>query len=113
MKYLYCPRCKELRVKSWYALSNKCQRCYGDATPVKIPPSWMTYLSYALYIMVPALIIAYLATDDRTYLNIALIGLVIMLIVSFADMTRGVAYARTKIKVTGSDLNDFRRKGWI
>ncbi len=112
MKYLYCPRCKELRVKPWYAIANKCQRCFGVATPINIPPNWMTYMTYVLYVVVPAMILVYVTNDDKTWLYASLVGLVIMFMLTFADQARGAAYARSKLKVAGSDLDDFRRRGW-
>jgi hypothetical protein len=112
VKYLYCPKCKELRVKSWYQVRNGCSRCFSDATAIKIPRNWMTYLSYVLYVVVPALIGANQITDSAKYLQLAIVGLVVMLIVSYADIVRGEKLAKTKIKVTGSNLDQFRKKGW-
>ena len=113
VKYLYCPQCKELRVKSWYQVRNVCSRCFSEAATIKIPRNWMTYASYILYVVVPALIAANQITGSKTYLQLAIVGLVVMLIVSYADIVRGEKFARTKIKVAGSDLDQFRKKGWV
>jgi hypothetical protein len=72
----------------------------------------MTYLSYVLYVVVPALIGANQITDSAKYLQLAIVGLVVMLIVSYADIVRGEKFAKAKIKVTGSNLDQFRKKGW-
>lgn len=112
VKYLYCPQCKELRVKSWYQVRNVCSRCFSVATAIEIPRNWMTYVSYVLYVVVPALIGANRITGSATYLRLAIIGLVVMLIVSYMNIVRGEKFARTKIKVAGSNLDQFRKKGW-
>ena len=112
MKYLYCPKCKELRAKAWYQRSNYCSRCNGPATAIKIPNTWFTYLTYMLYVVVPAIVAVYLITDVRVYIWIAIAGLAVMMLVSFADLSRGAAYAKKRIKVTDSDVDKFRRRGW-
>lgn len=100
-------------MKPWFAIRDKCQLCFGDATAIEIPPSWLTYISYGLYVVVPALIVAYLATDERGYLELALLGVAAMLVISFIDLSRGAAYAKTRLKVTDSDRDEFERRGWI
>ena len=112
VKYLYCPQCKELRVKGWYQVRNVCSRCFSVATDIKIPRNWMTYTTYVLYVVVPALVGVHLTTDSREYLYLAIVGLVVMAIISYADIVRGEKFARTKIKVAGSNLDQFRKKGW-
>lgn len=112
MKYLYCPNCKELRVKAWYQRADRCSRCNGPATPIPIPNHWLTYLTYVLYVVVPGLVAAYLVTDIDIYIWTAIVGLAIMMVVSFADVSRGSVYAKKKIKITDSDVDKFRRRGW-
>lgn len=112
VKYLYCPKCKELRVKAWYERRNRCSRCYGDATAIRVPNSWLTYLVYGFYVIVPALAAVYLTTDVRLYIWLSLGGVILMIGVSFADMSRGAAYAKKRIKVTDGDLQGFRKRGW-
>ncbi len=112
MKYLYCPRCKELRVKAWYQRSDYCSRCNGPATAIPIPSNWMTYLTYVLYVVVPALVAIYIYTDTRYFIWLAIVGLGIMMVVSYADISRGAVYAKKKIRVTDSDVDLFRRRGW-
>jgi hypothetical protein len=112
VKYLYCPKCKELRVKAWYERRNRCSRCLGDATAIRIPNSWLTYLVYGLYVIVPALVAVHLTTHVRPYIWLSLGGVILMMVVSFADMSRGAAYAKNRIKVTDGDLHVFRKRGW-
>ena len=112
MKYLYCPRCKDLRVKSWYQIKDKCQICFADATAIKIPSSWRTYVVYVLYILTPALVLVSVYNDDKAYLYAAVVLFVFMFILAWLELSRGLAYAKTKIKVTSANMKDFRKRGW-
>ena len=112
VKYLYCPRCKELRAKSWYQIRNKCQLCFADATAIQIPNSWMTYALYILYVVTPGMVLVSVYNDDKLYLYAAVVLLVFMFILSWLEVGRGLAYARTKIKITSTDVKDFRKRGW-
>lgn len=112
VKYLYCPKCKELRVKPWFAIRNQCQMCFGEAREIRIPNNWMTYLSYVLYIGIPALVSISLYLKDRTFLYVAVVLLVVMMVVAYANVLRGEEYAKTRIKVASSALSDFQRRGW-
>jgi uncharacterized membrane protein YdbT with pleckstrin-like domain len=112
VKFLYCKRCKDIRLKSWYAISNKCPVCLSDATPIKIPNTWLTYLLYALYVTAPALIALYAVNHDKQYLWFALILVFIMMAITWVELGRGRGYARAKVKITQQNLTDFRRRGW-
>ena len=112
MKYLYCPRCKELRVKSWYQIKDKCQMCFSDARPIKIPNSWLTYALYVLYVVTPGFVAVSVYSDVRTYLYVAVVLLVLMFIISWIEVSRGLAYARTKIKVASANVKELRKRGW-
>ncbi len=112
MKYLYCPRCKELRVKSWYQIKNKCQLCFSDATAIQIPNSWMTFALYVLYVVTPGLVLVSVYGEDKAYLYAAVVFLVIMFIFSWLEVSRGMAYSRTKVKITSANRKDFRKRGW-
>ena len=112
MKYLYCPRCKDLHVKGWYAISDRCSRCFGNATAIKIPNNWLMYLLYFLYAFTPALVVVYLAEHDKTYLYAAVVSLAIMMFVSYAALVRGEEYAKAKIRVASSNVDLFRKKRW-
>lgn len=112
MKYLYCPICKQLHVKPWFAVRNKCQNCFGDATVIHIPRNKVTYALYALYVIIPALILAYVEEHAKTYLYVAIAGLVVMMALAYVELVRGEKYAKAKIKITSADVQRFKRRGW-
>ncbi|OGS55913.1 MAG: hypothetical protein A3K60_03360 [Euryarchaeota archaeon RBG_19FT_COMBO_56_21] len=112
VKYLYCPKCKEVRAKTWYQQRDRCLACIGPATVIKVPNSALTYVNYFLYVFVPGLVAVYLWKEDRSYVWLAVGFLVIMMITSYIDLLRGERYARKKVKIASSDLNEFRRRGW-
>jgi len=99
-------------LKAWYERRNRCSRCFGDATAISVPNSWLTYVIYGLYVIAPALAAVYLTTDVRPYIWLSLGGVIIMIVVSFVDVSRGAAYAKKRIKVTDGDLQGFRKRGW-
>ena len=113
VKFLYCAKCKDVRVKAWYQLRPSCPRCLGDATPIVVQNSWLTYVAYTLYVVVIGLVAVSLRSDDRSYLYWAIGGLAIAVIAAYVDMTRGEKLARKRVKITDSDTASFRRKGWI
>ncbi len=112
VKYLYCKRCKDIRLKSWYAISNKCPVCLSDATPIKVPNTWMTYLLYVLYVISPGLVVLYVVDNQKNYLYIALALVFAMMVISWIELGRGREYARAKVKITQQNLGDFRKRGW-
>ena len=112
MKFLYCVRCKDVRVKNWYQIKDKCQVCLSDATPIKIPNTWMTYMLYLMYILTPAVLLVYAMTDDRNLLYVAFVLVFIMMAIAWVELGRGRAYARAKVKITAQNVDDFRRRGW-
>lgn len=112
MKYLYCTRCRDIRLKSWYAMRDKCPVCLSDATPIRIPNTWLTYLLYALYVTSPALVLVYVWNHDRQYLYFALALVFVMMVISWLELGRGRDYARAKVKITHQNIDDFRRRGW-
>lgn len=99
-------------MKSWYQIRDKCQLCLGDATAIPIPNTWMTFFLYALYVATPGLIAVYLYNDDKSYLYGAVVLLVVMFVVSWLEVSRGLAYARAKVKITSADVKDFKKRGW-
>ena len=105
MKFLYCPRCKEVRVKSWYSIRDRCPRCFGDATAIKAPFTTYTLALYVFYVLVPALVGLYMLTDIQIYLYISIGALVIMFALAWVVVSQGESYARSKIKVTNSDFD--------
>jgi hypothetical protein len=112
VKYLYCPKCKDLRVKSWYAFNDKCPICFSDANAIRIPNRWLTYVLYALYVLTPALIAVYLLKNQKLYLYTAVVLVVILMVISWIELGRGREYARTKVRKTADNLEHFRKRGW-
>ncbi len=113
MKFLYCPNCKEVRAKAWYQIRPRCSRCLGMATEIDIPNGPLTYLTYILYVLVPGLVAVSLMWDDRTYLWYAIIGLALMVVVAMIDIGRGQKIAKARVKITSSDVHEFRKRGWL
>lgn len=111
MKYLYCPNCKELRVKPWYSMRDRCARCLGDVRVIPIPNSALTYAVYVLAAV--AVVFAYLYMQDYgdLYIYAAALFTAAMGIIQFRELTRGERYARTKIKMTRSDRAALDKKG--
>jgi len=109
VKYLYCTKCKDLRVKPWYALRLYCTRCRADLRVIEVPRSWMTYAVYALTVLCLALVAVHLINDERSFLYAGALTLVIMMVIQFVDLGRGHRYARAKIKLTRSDAEKMRR----
>jgi hypothetical protein len=112
MKFLYCAKCKELRIKPWYSITPRCLGCIGDATVIQVPNSWMTYVSYVLYIVIPALVVLYVTSSTLTWIYLAVVLLVVMMILQYMDVVRGEKYARSKIRVTAADSGRFKTRGW-
>lgn len=113
VKFLYCAKCKDVRVKAWYQLRPRCPRCLGDATPIVVKNSWLTFVTYGLYVVIIGLVAVSLRTDDKTYLYWAIAGLAVAVIAAYADMVRGEKLARKRVKIADSDTAAFRRRGWI
>jgi uncharacterized protein (DUF983 family) len=113
VKYLYCPRCKELRVKPWYSLRDRCARCRDDVRVINIPRTISTYAVYVLTAAAFAAVYTYTRLDDRFYLWVGLALVVAMMVIQFKDLSRGEKYARAKIRVTHSDQDLMKKKGWM
>jgi len=113
VKFLYCPKCKEMRAKAWFQMRPQCSRCLGPATQIVVPGGPLTYLTYVLYFVVPGLVAVSLIIDERVYLYYALAGLAVMMIGAMIDLGRGQRIAKSKVKVASSDLHEFRRRGWL
>jgi phage FluMu protein Com len=113
VKFLYCAKCKDVRVKAWYQMRPRCPRCMRDATMIVVKNSPLTYLTYALYFIVLGLVAYSLRTDDKTFLYYAIVGLAVAVIAAYVDMARGEKLARKRVKIADSDTATFRRRGWI
>ena len=112
VKYLYCPRCKELRVKPWYSLRDRCARCYSDSKVIPIPSSVFTYLVYVTMVICFVILYLYTRNDDDTYLYVAIAFAFVMAASQIVDLMRGEKYARARIKVAHSDTDAMKKKGW-
>ncbi len=112
MKYLYCPRCKQLHVKAWFEIRNRCPVCFSEARVIDVPRNWMTYGSYVLYVVIPALILIYVTDHVKIYLYAALALLVVMMVLAFLDIGRSEHYAREHIRLTVSDTGIFNKRGY-
>ena len=114
MKFLYCPKCKELRVKPWYSLRDRCTRCHGDVRVITIPRTPWTYAIYGLTI--GTFITVYFHTqsdpDDYSYLYVSIGFLIALMVIQFREVIKGDRLARSKVKITKSDRDQMRRKGW-
>jgi len=112
VKFLYCPKCKELRVKPWYSMRDRCARCNDDVRVIEVPRSILTYMVYILTAVAFALIFLHTREDNSLFLYTAVALVVAMMVIQFKEMARGEKYARSKIKVTSSDREALRKKGW-
>jgi len=112
VKFIYCAKCKELRVKPWYARRVRCGRCRGEGKEITVPKSGLTYLVYVMMVFVTAAAIMNVNTDDNLYFYLAIVGVVALMVVEFIDISRGEKYARARIRPTTSDVGEFRKRGW-
>lgn len=110
VKFLYCPKCKDLKPKAWFAISDTCISCLGPARAIPIPAAPLTFAKYALWILVIALVAVHLAVNDRTYLWVAVIGLVAAMILAYVDLQRGERIAKAKIRLTSGDQGLFDKR---
>ncbi|UCE91844.1 MAG: hypothetical protein JSV90_01450 [Methanobacteriota archaeon] len=113
MKFIYCPKCKELRVKPWYSIRAWCSRCRQDAREIRVPRTAMSVVLIALIGIVFTVIYMYTRTDDPILLYAGIVGLIATFIVQGVEMARGERWARARIKATKSDAKGFRKKGWM
>lgn len=113
VKYLYCPKCKNLRVKSWLDFRYRCEMCFGDAVAIDIPYNWAVVVMYSLYVASPACAIIYATGGDIMWLYMAAALFGLLVVVALIAFAKGERYARAKIKITNSDVQDFRKKGWL
>jgi hypothetical protein len=44
MQFLYCPECKQVQPRRWYA-SKRCVSCHGDAVVFKVKSSIIGYMA--------------------------------------------------------------------
>jgi len=113
VKFVYCPKCKELRVKPWYSLRAWCSRCREPGREIPIPRTVYTYMLYALMLIILALVYAYTNSDEMIFLIGGVVGLICAFVIQAFEISRGERIARAKIKATKSDASGFRKKGWL
>lgn len=79
-----------------------------------MPRTTESYVIYLLVVLVLALIYVYTNMGREPLFLWTGVGLFIaLLVLQFRELSRGEAYARAKIKVTHSDLEKMRKKGWM
>lgn len=79
---------------------------------IEVPRSVSTYMIYILTGAAFALIFMHSRNDDRLFLYAAVVLVAAMMIIQFKELSRGLKYARSKIKIASSDRDTLRRKGW-
>lgn len=110
MKYLYCPKCKELRVKPWYSFKDRCARCHIDVRVMEVPRTVLSYAIYVLMAIAFALVYMNSRGAEDIYLYLAVVIVAVMMVVQWSELSRGQKYARSKIKVTKSDTIAMKEK---
>lgn len=113
VKFVYCPKCKELRVKPWYSVRAWCSRCREHGREIPVPRTALTYVLYALILVVFGMVYTYTRSDEVIFLLGSILGLVGAFIIQAVEISRGERIARAKIKATKSDAQKFRKKGWL
>ena len=113
MKFVYCAKCKELRVKPWYGIRPRCARCRYDAREIAVPRTTLSYIVYALVAVVFATIFTYSRTHNSLFLYGGIVGLVACFIAQAFEISRAEKIARSRIRATKSDAAAFRKKGWL
>ncbi|HIH01271.1 TPA: hypothetical protein HA259_04220 [Thermoplasmata archaeon] len=111
MKFVYCPRCKELRVKPWYTTRSRCARCRDEGREIVTPRTALTFVLYAMVMAVFALVYMYTSSDNSIFLIGGIVGLVIAFVVQAIEISKGERYARSKIKTTKADAAALKAKG--
>jgi len=113
VKFVYCPKCKELRVRPWYSLRAWCSRCRESGREIPVPRTVYTYVLYALIFGTFALVYMYTDSDQMIFLLGGIVGLVGAFVIQAFEISRGERFARAKIKATKSDVPGFQKKGWL
>lgn len=78
-----------------------------------MPRSPLTVASYALMIAIVALVYQYTRTDAAIFLYAGIAALVACFIAQALDLSRGERIARSRIKAARSDIEAFKKKGWL
>lgn len=113
VKFVYCHKCKELRVKPWYSMRARCARCRADAREISVPRTTLSFVTYGLIAEVLGTVFIYTRTDESIYLYAGIVGLVATFVVQAIEISRGERVARSRIRATKSDAVAFRKRGWL
>jgi len=93
-------------------MRDRCARCHNDVRVIDVPRSILTYMVYLLTAVAFALIFLHTREDNSLLLYAAVALVVVMMVIQFKELARGEKYARSKIKITSSDKEALRKKGW-
>jgi hypothetical protein len=85
MKFLYCPGCKQVQPRPWYA-SKRCTSCHGDAVVFKVKSSIIGYLATMTAIVSLILAGMYLYDYDTFMGENIVYAFLLFIILSFALM---------------------------
>jgi len=110
VKFLYCPKCKDLKPKAWFSISDSCLSCRGPARAIPIPRTTVTYAKYVLWVSVIAMVAIHLKLDDRVFLWAGVAALAAAMVLAYVDLLRGERVARSKIRMTAADLEALRQR---
>lgn len=111
MKFLYCPQCKEVRVKPWYSIRGGCSRCRGYAKEIPIANTLMTYLIYACVASIFIMVYAYTSGGSSLLLYGSIAALIATFILQDRELARGRRIVMATIRPTKSDAKHFRKQG--
>lgn len=111
VKFIYCPKCKELRVKPWYGMRPWCSRCREEGREIRVPRTTMTYVLYAMILVVFGLVYMYTSSGGIIYIIGGVVGLVAAFVIQAVELSRGERQARARIKTTKADAAALRAKG--
>lgn len=100
-----------MRVKPWYSLRAWCSRCRDEGREIRVPKSILTYILYAMILVVFALVYMYTDSRSAVYLIGAIVGLVASFVIQAVELSRGEKQARARIKTTKADAAASRSKG--
>lgn len=91
----------------------RCSRCRDNARELEVPRTPLTFVVYALIVAILVQIYLYTRTDEAIYMYGGVVALVACFIVQAKDISRGERVALSRIKTTRSDVDAFKKKGWL
>ncbi len=78
-----------------------------------MPRTPLTYVSYALMIAIVVLVYQYTRTNSSTLLYAGIAALIACIVAQATDVSRGMRVAQSRIKAVRSDVEAFKKKGWL